>query len=139
MTVELIAQIFELCIIPLLGVLTTFIITWLNSKKQALKQQTNNQLEQKYLDMLDKTITDCVIAMNQTYVNSLKQQGKFDAEAQKKAFTDVYNKVIAILGQDAVEYLNSAVGDLNEYITSKIEKEVSSNKIPSNKDVTTEK
>ena len=104
MTVELIAQIFELCIIPLLGVLTTFIITWLNSKKQALKQQ-----------------------------------GKFDAEAQKKAFTDVYNKVIAILGQDAVEYLNSAVGDLNEYITSKIEKEVSSNKIPSNKDVTTEK
>ena len=134
MTVELIAQIFELCIIPLLGVLTTFIITWLNSKKQALKQQTNNQLEQKYLDMLDKTITDCVIAMNQTYVNSLKQQGKFDAKAQKKAFTDVYNKVFTILGQDAVEYLNSAVGDLTEYITSKIEKEVSSNKIPSNKD-----
>lgn len=79
--------------------------------------------------MLDNTITDCVIAMNQTYVNSLKQQGKFDGEAQKKAFTDVYNKVIAILGQDAIEYLNSAVGDLNEYISSKIEKEVSSNKI----------
>ena len=81
--------------------------------------------------MLDNTITDCVIAMNQTYVNSLKLQGKFDAEAQKKAFNDVYNKVIAILGQDAIEYLNSAIGDLNEYITSKIEKEVSSNKIPS--------
>lgn len=134
MTVELVAQIFQLCIIPLLGVLTTFIVTWLNSKKQALKQQTNNQLEQKYLDMLDKIITDCVIAMNQTYVNSLKQQGKFDAEAQKKAFTDVYNKVISILGQDAIEYLNSSVGDLSEYITSKIEKEVSTNKIPSNKD-----
>lgn len=134
MTVELVAQIFQLCIIPLLGVLTTFIVTWLNSKKQALKQQTNNQLEQKYLDMLDKTITDCVIAMNQTYVNSLKQQGKFDTEAQKKAFTDVYNKVISILGQNAVEYLNSSVGDLSEYITSKIEKEVSANKVPSNKD-----
>ena len=134
MTVELVAQIFQLCIIPLLGVLTTFIVTWLNSKNQALKQQTNNQLEQKYLDMLDKTITDCVIAMNQTYVNSLKQQGKFDTEAQKKAFTDVYNKVTSILGQDAVEYLNSSVGDLSEYITSKIEKEVSANKIPSNKD-----
>lgn len=134
MTVELVAQIFQLCIIPLLGVLTTFIVTWLNSKKQALKQQTNNQLEQKYLDMLDKTITDCVIAMNQTYVNSLKQQGKFDTEAQKKAFTDVYNKVISILGQDAVEYLNSSVGDLSAYITSKIEKEVSANKVPSNKD-----
>jgi len=38
MTVELIAQIFELCVIPLLGILTTFVITWLNSKKEALKQ-----------------------------------------------------------------------------------------------------
>lgn len=129
MDVQLVAQIFQICIIPLLGILTTFLITWIKSKKDALKQQTDSELAKKYLDMLDNTITDCVIAMNQTYVNSLKQQGKFDSEAQKKAFTDVYNKVIAILGQDAIEYLNSAVGDLNEYISSKIEKEVSSNKI----------
>lgn len=131
MDMQLVAQIFELCIIPLLGVLTTFLISWINSKKEALKQQTDSEMAKKYLDMLDNTIVDCVIAMNQTYVNSLKQQGKFDAEAQKKAFNDVYNKVIAILGQDAIEYLNSAIGDLNEYIASKIEKEVSSNKIPS--------
>jgi len=129
MDAQLVAQIFQICIIPLLGILTTFLITWIKSKKDALKQQTDSELAKKYLDMLDNTITDCVIAMNQTYVNSLKQQGKFDSEAQKKAFTDVYNKVIAILGQDAIEYLNSAIGDLNEYITSKIEKEVSSNKI----------
>ena len=113
MDVQLVAQIFQICIIPLLGILTTFLITWIKSKKDALKQQTDSELAKKYLDMLDNTITDCVIAMNQTYVNSLKQQGKFDGEAQKKAFTDVYNKVIAILGQDAIEYLNSAVGDLN--------------------------
>lgn len=129
MDAQLVAQIFQICIIPLLGILTTFLITWIKSKKDALKQQTDSELAKKYLDMLDNTITDCVIAMNQTYVNSLKQQGKFDSEAQKKAFTDVYNKVIAILGQDAIEYLNSAVGDLNEYISSKIEKEVSTNKI----------
>lgn len=129
MDAQLVAQIFQICIIPLLGILTTFLVAWIKSKKDALKQQTDSELAKKYLDMLDNTITDCVIAMNQTYVNSLKQQGKFDSEAQKKAFTDVYNKVIAILGQDAIEYLNSAVGDLNEYISSKIEKEVSSNKI----------
>lgn len=129
MDVQLVAQIFQICIIPLLGILTTFLITWIKSKKDVLKQQTDSELAKKYLDMLDNTITDCVIAMNQTYVNSLKQQGKFDSEAQKKAFTDVYNKVIAILGQDAIEYLNSAVGDLNEYISSKIEKEVSTNKV----------
>lgn len=129
MDLQLITQIFEVCIIPLLGVLTTFLITWIKSKSEVLKQQTNNDLTNKYIEMLNNTITDCVIAMNQTYVNSLKEQGKFDVEAQKKAFTEVYNKVITILGQDAIEYLNSAIGDLNEFITSKIEKEVNTNRI----------
>ena len=129
MNMELLSQIFEVCIIPLLGVLTTFLVRYINAKMKTLADTTNDEKQKKYIEMLNNTITDCVIAMNQTYVNSLKQQGKFDGEAQKKAFTDVYNKVIAILGQDAIEYLNSAVGDLNEYISSKIEKEVSTNKI----------
>ena len=33
------------------------------------------------MNMLKKTISDCVIATNQTYVESLKTQGKFDANA----------------------------------------------------------
>lgn len=32
MTSELLTQIFQVCIIPLLGVLTTFIIKWINVK-----------------------------------------------------------------------------------------------------------
>ena len=31
MTSELLTQIFQVCIIPLLGVLTTFIIKWINT------------------------------------------------------------------------------------------------------------
>ena len=37
----------------------------------------------KYLSMLTETITSCVIATNQTYVEALKKEGKFDLEAQK--------------------------------------------------------
>ena len=81
------------------------------------------------MDMLTQTITDCVIATNQTYVESLKAQGKFDAEAQKKAFELTSNAVLSILSQDAQEYLTSAVGDLNAYITKKIEAEVNANKV----------
>jgi ABC-type sulfate transport system substrate-binding protein len=64
MDAQLVAQIFQICIIPLLGILTTFLVTWIKSKKDALKQQTDSELAKKYLDMLDNTITDCVIAMN---------------------------------------------------------------------------
>jgi hypothetical protein len=74
--------------------------------------------------MLNETITDCVIATTQTYVETLKKQGKFDTDAQKEAFNQTYNAVMVILNDEAKEYLNSAVGDLKLFITQKIEAEV---------------
>lgn len=126
---ELIASIFQVCILPLLGVLTTFFVKWVNAKSAEIKTKIDDATLEKYLTMLTETISDCVIATNQTYVESLKQQGKFDAEAQKEAFLLTSNAVIEILSDDAKIYLTAAVGDLNTYITKKIEAEVNINKI----------
>ena len=79
--------------------------------------------------MLTSTITDCVIATNQTYVDALKVEGKFDAEAQKKAFSLTCNAVLYILTDDAKEYLSESLGDLESYITSKIESQVKLQKV----------
>lgn len=125
---QLIADIFQVCIIPLLGVLTAFFVKWVNAKSAEIKTNIDDATLKKYMDMLTQTITDCVIATNQTYVESLKAQGKFDAEAQKKAFELTSSAVMNILSTDAQEYLSSAVGDLNAYITKKIEAEVNANK-----------
>ena len=125
---ELLIQIFQICIIPLLGLLTSFFIKWVNVKSIEIKDNINNATLNKYIDMLTQTISDCVIATNQTYVENLKQQGKFDEEAHKEAFKLTYNAVITILSKDAQEYLSSAIGDLNTYITKKIEAEVNLNK-----------
>ena len=125
---ELIKQIFEVCLFPLLGVLTTFLILFINKKSQELKAQTDNELYHKYIDMLEETVINCVIATNQTYVDSLKKQGKFDLEAQKEAFNRTYSQVMLILADDAKIYLESAVGDLNVYITNMIETQVKLNR-----------
>lgn len=128
MTMELVAQIFEVCIIPLLGVLTAFFVKWVNAKTAEIADTRKNETEKKYLNMLNNTISDCVIATTQTYVDALKKQGAFDAEAQKVAFTMTYEAVVKLLTDEATEYLNEAVGDLNLYITQKIESEVNLNK-----------
>ena len=78
---ELIKQIFEVCLFPLLGVLTTFLILFINKKSQELKAQTDNELYHKYIDMLEETVVNCVIATNQTYVEALKNKNAFDVEA----------------------------------------------------------
>ena len=125
---DLIAQIFEVCIIPLMGILTAYFVKWIGVKIEELKEETKNEKTEKYLNMLNNTITNCVIATTQTYVDTLKAQGAFDIEAQKTAFTMTYEAVAKLLTDEAAEYLNEAVGDLNLYFTKKIEAQENLNK-----------
>lgn len=125
---DLLYQVFEVCIIPLLGLLTAFGIKFIQAKAAEINAKHDNEVLAKYVLMLSDTIADCVIATNQTYVESLKAQGAFDAEAQKIAFEKTYESVMAVLSAEAKEYLASAYGDLNVYITNKIEAEVNANK-----------
>ena len=125
---NLLTQIFEVCIIPLLGILTTYIVKYIQVKSAEITEKTDNAIVDKYTVMLADTITACVLATNQTYVEALKKQGKFDAEAQKAAFNMTLNAVMEILSEDAKKYLSEAFGDLNSYITSQIEASVNVNK-----------
>jgi hypothetical protein len=126
---EMLSQIFEVCIIPLLAVLTTYLVKYIQVKSAKIVEESDNALIDKYTTMLADTISACVLATNQTYVESLKKQGKFDAEAQKIAFNTTLEAVLGILSDDAKEYLSEAFGDLNAYITSQIEASVNVNKI----------
>lgn len=125
---NVVKQIFELVVFPLLGIGTTYLIVLINIKIKELKKKSDNDLEKKYLDMLNNTITDCVLATNQTYVNELKKQGKFDMDAQKIAFQKTYENVMALLTDEAKKYLAEALGDLQTYVNNKIEAEVLLNK-----------
>lgn len=121
---EILQQIFELCVIPLLGILTTYLVKLIRKKNKELDEKVSNKISKKYIDMLADTITDCVISTNQTYVDALKAANAFDKEAQKKAFELTYNKIMNVLTEDAKEYLTTIYGDLEIYISTKIESEV---------------
>ena len=125
---SVLAQVFEVCIIPLLGLLTAWLISYINTKRKQLVDKSKNDTMDKYINMLADTITNCVIATNQTYVENLKKENMFTVEAQKEAFTKTYNAVMDILTDEAKDYLTEAYGDLSAYITQRIEAEVSLNK-----------
>lgn len=125
---EILVQIFELCIVPLLGILTAHFIDYLKAKKAQVQTTNDINLKTKYTAMLLDTISTCVAATNQTYVESLKQQGKFDAEAQKIAFESTYEEVFKVLTDEAKIYLANVYGDLSLYIQQKIEAEVKNQK-----------
>lgn len=125
---EMLYQILEVCVIPLLGILTVYAVKFIKVKSDEIKTKADSELADKYIDLLSTTISDCVIATNQTYVEALKKENAFTAEAQRKAFELTYDAVLEVLSDDAVIYLTSIYGDLSKYITAKIEAEVNLNK-----------
>lgn len=125
---KILQEIFEVCIIPLLGILTYYLVNFIKLKSNEIFNRVENQKEKKYLTMLAETVCQCVVATNQTYVESLKKQGQFDWAAQKIAFENTYEAVLKILSDESKTYLEQAVGDLEEYIRNLIEAEVSKNK-----------
>lgn len=128
MTIETMAQLFDLVIVPLLAALTVYAVKWINAQANNLKTKTDNDVLDKYLEMLANTVSKCVIATNQTYVETLKKEGKFDAEAQKVAFEKTYDAVMSIISIDIVEYLTEFVGDFETFLMQSIEAEVNANK-----------
>ena len=125
---EILSLIFQMVIIPLLGILTKYAVDLISAKIAELVARTDNDNFDKYLILLNNTIGDCVVATNQTYVEALKAQNAFDAEAQKVAFKQTYDAVMSILTEDAKKYLQAALGDLDVYITNSIESQVNASK-----------
>lgn len=125
---EIVIQIIQVCVIPLLGILTKYLVDYLTAKRNEINSKTDNETAQKYTNMIYQTVVDCVIATNQTYVDSLKNSGSFDEAAQKEAFNRTMNAIMTILSNDAKEYITEATGDLNTYLTQLIEAEVNKRK-----------
>ena len=59
---EILQEIFKVCVIPLLGVLVSYFVRWINLKSKELIAKQKNELGKKYLEMLNDTIIDCVMA-----------------------------------------------------------------------------
>lgn len=121
---EIIRTIVEICVLPLLGIATRYLVMWLQAKSLELKAKTDSELVNKYITMINDTVCTCVIATNQTYVDALKEQDLFNAEAQKEALQKTLNAVIANLSNDAKEYIKTISEDLNTYLIPLIESKV---------------
>lgn len=78
---SMLKDIWELVAIPVLGILSVYIVNFIKAKNAQLKEQVKNDTYKKYMDLLETTIVSCVITTNQTYTEALKKQNAFDVEA----------------------------------------------------------
>lgn len=124
----LLNEIFQTSIIPLLTILSVFAVVWIGTKIKSLKEKTNSAAVDTCLTILENTVTNAVIATNQTYVDALKDKNAFDKEAQQIAFNKTYQAVMQSLTESTKEGLSMVTSDLTAYITEMIEATVNEQK-----------
>ena len=116
-------------LIPLLITIITICICTITSKiaKNAAESAPSKYSEIIYA--LENIVNKAVITTNQTFVNELKKQGKFDKEAMEEAYNKTFNSIVASLSQSFFEYIDKETIDIDTLLKNMIETSVNWNKI----------
>ncbi len=101
-----------------------FLIQLLRRKSEQIGAQIDSLTDKELLDEVTDAVTTAVAYTSQTYVDALKKGGVFDKEAQAEALQKSLNKTVSLLSQSARSVLGEIYGDLDAYLTSRIEAEV---------------
>lgn len=86
-----------------------------------MAQKFGNDRNMKYFALAEKAITDSVTKINQTFVEGLKAEGKFDVEKQAEAFALCKDDIVKALGNDVKVALVNLVGDIDVWLDTEIE------------------
>lgn len=66
---------------------------------------------EKFMSELLMIVSKAIVATNQTFVNDLKKQGKFDKTAQNEAIEKSVEYCIDLMSNDLLDYLKITYGD----------------------------
>lgn len=124
MTAALLQEIFFTCLLPLIGILCSYGIAFMQKKVKEMQVNANNDLFNKYSDMLMGIVETCVIATNQTYVDELKEQGRFGPEEHDIAYHKTFDAIKALLTEEMQKVLTEVYTDLDFYISQLIQEQV---------------
>ena len=116
-------------LIPLLITIITICICTMTSK---IAKDAARLAPSKYSEIiygLENIVNKAVITTNQTFVNELKKQGRFDKEAMEEAYNKTFNSIVASLSQSFFEYIDKENVDIDALLKNMIETSVDWNKL----------
>ncbi|WP_440971767.1 phage holin, LLH family [Megamonas funiformis] len=112
-------------VVPVATSVLTFLL------KTYLEELINKNVQNETADALKKglnIILDSVNYVQQTYVDNLKKEDKFTAEAQSKALQSAKQRAIELMNTDVQSAIEASYGNLDTYVTTVIESLIKKNK-----------
>lgn len=123
---QILSNVFNLLVIPLLPVVTAFLIAYLKKKTSDLQSRLQNEETSRYIQLVENAICSMVSTVNQIYVDDIKAVNEhLTVEEQKNAFQMAKNQIVKIAGDTAITALNQLYNDSETYLNNRIEYYVS--------------
>lgn len=109
-------------LLSVLGVVLTTVVAWGCKTLISLAEaKVKNAKAASLLTNAIDIIARAVKTTYQTYVESLKAEGKFDIEAQKEALDKSKESALGQLSGEAKTYITDNFGDIDKWVESTIE------------------
>lgn len=112
--INIISIIVTAVVIPLITLLGSKLIKWVSAK-------INNQEAAKLLENASTIVLSAVKAVFQTYVEALKKEGKFNADAQKVALEQAKNIALSQLTTETKDFISETFGNVDVWLVTQIE------------------
>ena len=121
---EFLKELFFVVVTAAVPVLTAYIIVLIRKVGDNAAANAESTKAKTYITEATEAIATAVAATNQTYVDALKNAGKFDGAAQKEAAQKALEACLLSISPAAQEFIEAAYGDIKKYLTTRIEAEV---------------
>lgn len=118
---QILSAVSTYVLIPTIALVGIVVVNFLRSKIEALKVASDNELLDKYIELIGQMIIGAVQAVNNKMVDDLKKEGAFTPEKQKEAMQECKQMVIAMMDDNMKKILSESIGDINAYLQSQIE------------------
>jgi hypothetical protein len=113
-----------LVVIAIIGYISTWVVKFINAKKDQIAKETSNESVKMYVDLVSRNAIQVVETLNGTLVNELREKssdGKL-TEAEIRLIRDNAMSMLKdTLSEEARTTLSYVVGDLDKYLSSLIE------------------
>ncbi|MDE7264026.1 MAG: phage holin family protein [Anaeroplasmataceae bacterium] len=111
---NIISVVVTAILIPLITMLGSKLISWINSKIQ-------NEKVASLLTQATEAVVNAVRSVFQVYVEQLKTDKTFDEQKQKTALLKAKDLVLSQMSNEVKTFIQSNYGDLQLWLTTSIE------------------
>ena len=112
--INIISVIVTAVIIPVITLVGGKLVSWLNAK-------INNEKANAMLTAATNAVVNAVRSVLQTYVDTLKANGKFDESSQRIALIKAKKLALESMNEEVQKYIGTTYGNIDTWITTMIE------------------